>query len=108
LVPQRARLDQARALENALDHLADAQQRGYAGIRMSGNSFWLERKYWTLFTEYEAKVKARVRNSRIVVLCSYSFERCSAKDLITVINHHDFALARGEKGWQRIASTTVG
>jgi hypothetical protein len=74
---------------------------------MAGNSFWLERKYWALFSEYEQKVQAAVRNSRIVVLCSYSLDRCAARDVLEVLMHHDFALARTEKGWHRIESSTL-
>src|SRR6266481_1096738 len=36
----------AEALRTGLHRLAAAQKRGWAGVRMSGNSFWLERKYW--------------------------------------------------------------
>ena len=97
----------AEALCTALDRLAAAEQRGFVGIRMTANSFWLERKYWALFSEYEQKVQAAVRNSRIVVLCSYSLDRCTARDVLEVLAHHDFALARHERGWQRIESSTL-
>jgi len=36
--------------------------------------FWLERKYWALFSEYEQKLEQVVRTSKIVVLCSYSLQ----------------------------------
>jgi len=96
----------AQALRSALDRLAEAERGGFAGVRMNGNSYWLERKYWTLFSEYEEKVQATVRNSRIVVLC-YSLERCTPSDVLQVLTHHDFALVRNEKGWQRIESSTL-
>jgi|SRR5918992_2653132 hypothetical protein len=97
----------AQALRAALDRLAEAGRHGFAGVRMNGNSYWLERKYWTLFSEYEQKLHTAVRNSKIVVLCSYSLERCTASDVLQVMAHHDFALARNEKGWQRIESSTL-
>ncbi len=90
----------ARALEDGLERLAGAKRRGYAGVRMSGNSFWLERKYWSLFSEYEAKLQDAVRNSRIAVLCSYSLQRCSARDTLEVIRHHDFAIFHDPAGWR--------
>jgi hypothetical protein len=97
----------ARALRAALERLAEAQRRGFAGVRMTGNSYWLERKYWTLFSEYEAKLDATVRNSNIVVLCSYSLERCTASEVLEVLAHHDFGLARSPTGWQRVESSTL-
>jgi hypothetical protein len=48
-----------------------------------------------------------LRNSKIVVLCSYSLERCTASDVLQVLTHHDFAVGRNEKGWQRIESSTL-
>jgi len=49
---------------------------------MSGNSFWLERKYWALFSEYEQKLEEVVRTLKIVVQCSYSLHRCSVRDVL--------------------------
>jgi hypothetical protein len=90
----------AEALRASLERLEAAQQRGFAGVRMSGNSFWLERKYWSLFSDYERKLAEAVRGSKIVVLCSYSLQRCSARDRREIIEHHDFAITRGSGGWQ--------
>lgn len=90
----------ARALQDGLDRVVAAQQRGFAGVRMSGNSFWLERKYWSLFNDYEQQIQESVRNSKIVVLCSYSLERCSGRDVLEVLGHHDFAISRDSEGWQ--------
>jgi hypothetical protein len=42
-----------------------------------------------------------------VVLYSYSLERCTASDVLQVLTHHDFALVRDEKAWQRIESSTL-
>jgi len=94
----------AEALRESLERLAGAQQQGWAGVRMSGNSFWLERKYWALFSEYEQKLEQVVRASKIVVLCSYSLHRCSVRDRAEILRHHDFAITRGATGWQ-IAKT---
>jgi hypothetical protein len=91
-----------RALHTAIERLEAAQAHGYAGVRMTGNSFWLERKYWSLFTEYEKQLHATIRHSRIVVLCSYSLERCSPRDIREVVSHHDFALSNGPQGCQRM------
>jgi hypothetical protein len=97
-----------RALRTCLERLAAAQQRGFAGVRMSGNSFWLERKYWSMFTDYEKQLHAAVHDSRIVVLCSYSLQRCTAHDILEIVKHHDFALVRAAQGWQRMDNSALG
>ena len=98
----------ADALRESLERLAAAQQRGLAGVRMSGNSFWLERKYWSLFGEYEQKLQEVVRTSKIVVLCSYSLHRCSARDRVEILQHHDFAITRGVTHWQITKAPEAG
>src|SRR5207245_5342395 len=72
----------ALALRESLERLAAAQQRGLAGVRMSGNSFWLERKYWSLFG--------------------------SARDRVEILQHHDFAITRGATGWQIARASEAG
>ena len=96
----------ARALNASMERLEAALERGFSGVRMSGNSFWLERKYWALFSDYESRIHAALRNSRIVVLCSYSLERCTARDVLEIVKHHDFALSREPHGWQRMKDVT--
>ena len=98
----------AEALRTGLHRLAAAQKRGWAGVRMSGNSFWLERKYWALFTEYEENLQQAVRASKIAVLCSYSTQRCSARDRVEIIQHHDFAITRSATGWQIAKASEAG
>ncbi len=98
----------ADALRQSLDQLAAAEQRGFAGVRMSGNSFWLERKYWALFSDYERKLHDVVRASKLVVLCSYSLQRCSSRDRIEILRHHDFAVTRDATGWQIAKASEAG
>jgi hypothetical protein len=98
----------AEALRESLERLAAAQQRGLAGVRMSGNSFWLERKYWALFNEYERRLHEVVRTSKIVVLCSYSLRRCSARDRAEILRHHDFAISRGTTAWEIAKASEAG
>ena len=98
----------AEALRESLERLAAARARGWAGVRMSGNSFWLERKYWALFTDYEQKLHEAMRTSKIVVLCSYSQHRCTARDRAEILRHHDFAITRGATGWQIAKESEAG
>lgn len=95
----------AEALRGGLKRLLAAQERGLEGVRMSGNSFWLERKYWALFNEYEQELEETVHGSKIVVLCSYSLHRCSERDRAEILRHHDFAITRGATGWQTIKAS---
>jgi hypothetical protein len=50
--------DGQRVLDGWVDKLNQALARGYAGLRLTGNTFWLERNGWEDFTEYETEVNS--------------------------------------------------
>ena len=87
----------------------EALERGYAGLRLSGNTFWLERRDWESFRQYEAAVHAAFAHRRIIALCSYSLEACRSDDIVDVLQNHAFALARRHGEWDIVhnASTVV-
>ena len=89
-------MDGASTLRRWLDAEAEARQSGYAGLRLTGNTFALDQKDWAAFTDYEASVQATFHNRRIIALCSYCRDRCSADEIIDVIRNHDCALVRRE------------
>jgi hypothetical protein len=51
--------------------LARASARGYAGVRVTRDTAWLEKKDWKDFCEYEDSLNQAVANQRLAVLCTY-------------------------------------
>ncbi len=84
--------------------LREARARGYEGLRLSGNTFWLEKEDWRAFTDYEAAVDEVIGKSRILALCTYSLDRCGANEVLDVVRNHRFALVRRESRWEVIES----
>lgn len=60
---------------------------------------WLEKNLWKSFMEYESKIKGVVRNHRMIVLCTYSLQKCTGKKVIEVIRNHESTLIRKENAW---------
>jgi PAS domain S-box-containing protein len=81
-----------------------AIQRGFDGLRLSGNTFWLERNGWTGFTEYEAEINSVIGQHKMIALCSYSLDKCNASEVLDVVDNHQFALARREGRWNILQS----
>jgi PAS domain S-box-containing protein len=81
-----------------------ALKRGFDGLRLSGNTFWLEKKDWKSFTEYEATVNRIIGNYRMIALCSYSLKKCTSIEVIDVVSNHQFALIKDKGSWKRIES----
>lgn len=93
-------------LRGWLSREAEARACGYDGLRITGNTIFLERSDWDNFAMYEASVHRAFHSQRILALCSYSLEKCSANDIIDVLRHHRFALVRRDGAWQSIQSAT--
>ncbi len=96
--------DQERVLDGWVTKLEDALARGCAGLRLSGNTFWLEKPDWRSFAEYEAAVDRIIGGYRMLALCTYSLDRCGASEIADVIRNHQFALIKREGRWELIES----
>ncbi len=82
-----------------------ALEKGFDGLRLTGNTFWLERSTWGNFNEYEATVDSIIGNNRMLSICSYSLEKCTSSDLIATVSVHGSAIVRKEDSWELIEST---
>jgi hypothetical protein len=91
-----------RVLDGWVSKLERALARGYSGLRLTGNTFWLERNHWRAFTEYEAKVNDVIGNYKMLALCTYCLDKCSANEIIDVVRNHEFALIKQEGKWELI------
>lgn len=79
-------------------------EQGRKGLRLTGNTFWLERENWRAFSEYEAKVNENFVKHRIVGLCSYCLSKTTSQDVFDVVRNHDFALLRDGGTWELLES----
>jgi C4-dicarboxylate-specific signal transduction histidine kinase len=84
------------------EKLARASARGYAGVRVTGDTAWLEKKDWKDFCEYEEGLNEAVANQRLAVLCTYPLAACGALEILDVVRTHQFALARRHGNWEVI------
>jgi C4-dicarboxylate-specific signal transduction histidine kinase len=84
------------------EKLAHASARGYAGVRVTGDTAWLEKKNWNDFCEYEEGLNEAVANQRLAVLCTYPLAACGAAEILDVVRTHQFALARRRGNWDII------
>lgn len=83
-----------------------ALRKGFSGLRLTGNTFWLEQKDWRNFTEYEAKVNKVIVRHQMLAICTYSLDKCSASQAIDVVNNHQFALIKRDGKWVSVESSS--
>ena len=82
-----------------------AFERGFEGLRLAGNTYWLEKKEWNDFKKYEEEVDDIIRNHKMIALCPYSLDKCGASEIIDVIGNHKSALIKREGKWEIIESS---
>src|SRR6202035_1814934 len=70
--------DLKKVIDGWNEKLALASAKGYAGVRVTGDTAWLEKKNWKDFCEYEDSLNQAVANQRLAVLCTYPLAKCGA------------------------------
>jgi DNA-binding CsgD family transcriptional regulator len=86
------------------DKLSLALSRGYEGIRISGNAFWLATSHWKDFSEYEHELDRSLAGQPMIVLCTYALSASRAVDLLDVAHAHQFTIARRSGDWEFLQS----
>src|SRR4030042_1652568 len=81
-------------LQAWVDKLSTAQAKGYEGLRLSGNTLWLEQSDWADFTRYEEAVNNVIGRYRMMALCTSPLQKCGAMEIIDVVANHQFALIK--------------
>ncbi len=97
--------DSDRVLNGWIEKLKTALANGYDGLRLTGNTFWLEKEDWNDFVDYEKKVDNVIGNYQMIALCTYNLDRCNATEIIDVVVNHQFALIRKKGKWEQIESS---
>jgi PAS domain S-box-containing protein len=99
---QDGAFDLNRVISGWNEKLARASARGYAGVRVTGDTTWLEKKDWKDFCEYEESLNHAIADQRLAVLCTYPLAACSASEILDVVRTHQFAVTKRRGGWDII------
>ena len=99
------KFDADEVLSGWMEKEEGARKKGFDGLRLSGNTFWLEKKDWKDFTKYEEAINQVIGNYKMIAICSYSLDKCNASEIIDVVSNHQFALIKREGKWHRIEMT---
>ena len=91
--------DADRVMQWWLEKEEEALYRGFEGLRLAGNTFWIERHLWDAFTDYEETVNNSLEGHRIIAVCPYSLERCSGSDVTDVIRNHEGTIIKKGANW---------
>jgi MEDS: MEthanogen/methylotroph, DcmR Sensory domain len=93
-------IDLRRIIGNWADKLDRALARGYPGIRVSGNTAWLEQKQWRDFMDYETELNRGIGDQPMLVLCTYPLTTTGAIEFLDVTSTRQFAVAKRRGRWE--------
>ena len=99
---QNGRFDLKRVTGGWNEKLASASARGYAGVRVTGDSAWLEKQDWKNFCDYEDSINQSIANQRMTVLCTYPLVAFGADEILDVVRTHQFAVTNRRGTWDVI------
>lgn len=97
-----------RVLHDWIDKLNYALSNGYDGMRVTGNTAWLEKKDWKSFADYEEELNSVIGRYRLTAICTYSLDKCGRDEVIDVIRNHPNCLIKRNAHWILIESSGIG
>jgi signal transduction histidine kinase len=80
---------------------------GYAGLRLSADTAWLDKRDWKEFCEYEKEVNDSILDTPMLALCTYPLPGSAAAEILDVMRTHQFAIARRNKGWEVVETSEL-
>ncbi len=83
--------------------LAIATAVGYAGLRVGGNTSWLNETTWRPFFDYEDRLYGVVGPDPMLAICSYPIVSGLSPFIMEVAGSHQYALFRRDTGWSAVA-----
>ena len=101
--------DLKRTLNMWMKKHNEALARGFAGMRVSGNPYWIDnKKDWDDFACYESEINNVIGGTKLLVLCTYSLKKCGVAEIMDVVKNHEFALAMNRGEWQIVSNPGMG
>jgi hypothetical protein len=99
---QHGTLNTIQLVQNWLSLKNEALESGYAGLRISGNTSFLDEATWNEFMLYEHAVTDALRDQPIIALCSYCMAKCSADAALDVMHSHPLSLSKRDGHWDLV------
>lgn len=102
---QDGSFSQQRVLDAASKRITAIADKGYSGLRASGNVGWLQKQSWEDFTRYEGAVSGLIGDHRVMTICSYPLATCGVRESLDLMRNHRLALIKHHGAWQAIENS---
>lgn len=99
------KFESSKVLDGWVKKYNIALENGFSGLRLTGNTLWLEKDDWRDFTHYEKAVNDFIKDYKMIAICTYSTDKCGVSEIADVISNHNFAIIKRDKKWDIIESS---
>ena len=99
------KFEAGEVLEGWVKKEQEAVKKGFDGLRLTGNTFWIEEKDWKSFVDYEETVNNVIGKYKMLAICTYSLEKCDILEILDVAKNHQFAIIRRAGRWEIIENS---
>ncbi|XHH10269.1 MAG: PAS domain S-box protein [Candidatus Bathyarchaeia archaeon] len=100
------KFDSAKVLQGWVEKEQNALKRGFDGLRLTGNTLWVERSLWNSFVDYEEAINSVIGNQHMIALCTYCLKNCSGADVLDVVRNHIGTLVKQDQKWYLLEDST--
>jgi DNA-binding CsgD family transcriptional regulator len=101
-LPEGARFDLRRVIAAWEAKMHSAIAKGSNGLRVSGDTFWLNTNHWKDFCDYECALNQAMADLPMTALCTYPILASGAADVLEVARAHHCALVRRNGNWEAV------
>jgi PAS domain S-box-containing protein len=95
-----------RVLQGWIEKVQKALENGFEGLRLTGNTFWVERSLWNTFVDYEEAINSAIGEHKMIALCTYCLKSCSGNDVLDVVRNHVGTLIKQGGKWSLVEDST--
>ena len=99
------RFNHQSALDAAGNKIRLMGQRGYSGVRGSGNVGWLPKQSWEDFARYEEILDSQIGGLQAMTICSYPIDQCGVRESLDVMRNHGLALIKDAGAWKVVENS---
>ncbi len=92
-------------LEKWVQKLNYARTKGFSGIRVTGDGSVFDEGGLRALAEYEKQINQTIGDTRIIAICTYQSDKCSAVGLVDVISNHQSAIVKRQGKWEVVENT---
>jgi signal transduction histidine kinase len=100
-------LDLQRVTNGWKQKIECALNGGHAGLTLSADTAWLDKRDWKTFCEYEKEVNDSILDTPMLALCTYPLPGSAAAEILDVARTHQFAIARRNNGWEVVETSEL-